>query len=297
MRVLVTFRSGSGHFHPIAPYARALQTAGHDVAFATAASFAPQVEASGFRCFPTGIDGAQVREEFPELRALAGIPLREFFRQRIFPSILPERMLPDLVAIATSWAPDLVLRDSGEFAGCVVAEYRGIPHASIGISQGAVFPNGIRQTYAPQMAVLRASVGLPPDPGGDMLFRYLHLIGAPPSMQAPGAERPPTAHFVQRVVFDLSGDERLPAWVAALPARPTIFATLGTVFNKDASVFAAILAALQDEPINLILAVGRDVDPAQFGPCPENVHIERYIPLSLLMPHCDLVLCHAASER
>ncbi len=90
-----------------------------------------------------------------------------------------------------------------------------------------------------------------------------------------------------------SGDESLPPWVADLPARPTVYATLGTIASLAPSgraTFPAILAALRDEPITLILTVGRGNDPAQFGPQPPNVHIERFIPQSALLPHCDLVV-------
>ena len=58
-------------------------------------------------------------------------------------------------------------------------------------------------------------------------------------------------------------------------------------------MFQAILDGLRDEPINLILTIGRDQDPDQFGRQPDNVHIERYIPQNLLFPHCDLVITHA----
>ena len=79
-----------------------------------------------------------------------------------------------------------------------------------------------------------------------------------------------------------------------LPDRPTVYATLGTVFNsRTPGLFQAILDGLRDEPVNLIVTVGRDRDPDEFGPQPENVHIERYIPQSLLLPHCDLVITHA----
>jgi UDP:flavonoid glycosyltransferase YjiC (YdhE family) len=56
MRVLFTLFPGTGHVHPLVPFARALQTAGHDVAFASAAGIAPLVEASQLRFFPAGID-------------------------------------------------------------------------------------------------------------------------------------------------------------------------------------------------------------------------------------------------
>jgi MGT family glycosyltransferase len=44
--------------------------------------------------------------------------------------------------------------------------------------------------------------------------------------------------------------------------------------------------------INLIVAVGRDQDSAEFGPQPANVHIERYIPHALPLPFCDAIISH-----
>jgi MGT family glycosyltransferase len=61
-------------------------------------------------------------------------------------------------------------------------------------------------------------------------------------------------------------------------------------------LFEAILDGLREQPVNLILTVGRDRNPDQFGPQPDNVRIERYIPQSLLLPHCDLVITHAGSS-
>jgi MGT family glycosyltransferase len=58
---------------------------------------------------------------------------------------------------------------------------------------------------------------------------------------------------------------------------------------------AEIVTALREEPVNLILTIGRDRDPAEFGQQPANVHIERYIPQSLVLDACDLVVSHAGS--
>ena len=49
MRVLFTPHGALGHFHPLVPIARAAARAGHDVVFATPASFAPMFESSGIR--------------------------------------------------------------------------------------------------------------------------------------------------------------------------------------------------------------------------------------------------------
>ena len=41
--------------------------------------------------------------------------------------------------------------------------------------------------------------------------------------------------------------------------------------------------------------MGSDGDPSLLGPQPENVHVERYIPQSELLPRCDLVISHGGS--
>ena len=68
------------------------------------------------------------------------------------------------------------------------------------------------------------------------------------------------------------------------------------MFNSRANVFEAILAGLRDEPINLVLTVGRDRDPAELGAQPPNVRVERYVPQTLLFPRCDLVITHGGSS-
>jgi MGT family glycosyltransferase len=67
---------------------------------------------------------------------------------------------------------------------------------------------------------------------------------------------------------------------------------LGTVFHRTPGVFEAIVEGVRDQEINLILAVGRDQDPAAFDVQSPNVWIERYIPHALLLPHCDAVITH-----
>jgi len=43
------------------------------------------------------------------------------------------------------------------------------------------------------------------------------------------------------------------------------------------------------------VALGRNNDPADYGPLPSNVRIERYIPQTLVFSRCDLLVCHAGS--
>ena len=301
MRFLFTTLAGSGHFHPLVPAARALQAGGQAVCFATASSFHPNVEGSGFDAFAAGFDlerdGSDERYDALqlELKALPVTgPSRTLFRiRKLFAGLYAERMVPDLLAIAEDWRPDLIVREVGEFGGCVAAEALGIPHASVR-SNTMLSTYSRRHLVGEEMARLRAVYGLPPDPDSAMLFRYLHLAFEPPRFNDPALPLAPTSHLLRPVPFSQSGGEGAPAWLADLPDRPTVSATLGTVFNsRFPELFDAILRGLRDEPVNLILTIGRDQDPARFGPQPDNVHIERYIPQSLLFPHSDLVITHA----
>lgn len=293
MRILFTTLPLSGHFHPLAPIARAAADAGHEVAFACSMSFMPAVEAAAFRAFPVGYDAqGQPRELlFPALREMMDAERGNWMGPYIYIGIYGATMVPDLLALSRHWPPDVIVRDTAEFAGCVAAETLGLPHASVRTSaMSAAYAR--RRRYREALAPLRARSGLPPDPDDAMPFRYLHLACEPPRFTRADEPSAPTAHLLRPVNFE-SGDEELPSWVADLPERPTVYATLGTIFSAHPTgraTFPVLLDALRDEPVNLILTVGRDNDPAQFGPQPPNVHIERFIPQSLLLPHCDLVV-------
>lgn len=292
MRVLFTCFSATGHFHPLVPLAQGLAGAGHEVAFMATAGFAPQVGASGFRCFETSFSN----EDLVQTLGGPGLPSsvrRERFMQRMFPEVAPQHLLPDLLSLYARWAPDLVISENHEFAGRVAAEHWGIPHASVKV--GNVYPYGERHTLVPAMDRLRAMATLPPDPDAAMLFRHLYIVNEPPSLQLAAELLPPTAVRLRRTTFDQSGAETRPDWLADLAAQLTVYATMGTVVNKRPDLLESILAALRAEPINLMLTVGRDRDPAAFGDQPPNVHIERYIPQSLVFDVCDLVVSHCGA--
>jgi UDP:flavonoid glycosyltransferase YjiC (YdhE family) len=294
MRILFTTRPASGHFHPLVPLARAAVRVGHEVAFAAPASFCPVVERVGFGAFPAGFERSSVPldELFPRMRTLAGVEFTRYVNGYIRIRSEAARMVPDLLALAESWRPDLIVRESAEYGGCVAAEVLEIPHASV---RTAVTPSSYagRHLLAEDLAVLRADHGLPPDPETAMPFRYLHLAFEPPDLWPADDPPAPTSHLLRPEPFDRMSGESLPVWAAELGATPTVCATLGTFMNRSSEVFRAILEGLRGERLNLVMTVGRDQDPAQFGPQPEYVHVERYVPLSLLLRHCHVVVCQA----
>jgi UDP:flavonoid glycosyltransferase YjiC (YdhE family) len=298
MRVLFTLLPATGSLHPLVPLAEALARAGHEVAFCSSRSFRPEAEATGFPCFPAGLDWLvsdpgyiQIlcREAGVEFPALTGKARFAWVTDQLFIGAAARRMLPDLADVARRWAPDLIVRESLEFGGCAAAEQLGLPHASVAAAADSALD--LRAQLAEPLGRLRAAIDLPEDPDVEMPYRYLHLCFAPPRWDGPEARFPDTAHFLRHTNVPRPG-EALPTWVGQLPDRPTVLVSLGTVFHRTPGVHEAILEGLRAEPINLLVAVGRDQDPSRFGEQPPNVRIERYVPQTRLLPRCDLFVTH-----
>lgn len=305
MRVLFTTHPNASHWHQLVPLAQALGTAGHEVAFVSAPGFCPVIEAKGFRAFRAGADETDedVQHITQQIADSKELPPQVPNVRYWFAGIRAERTLPDLLDIIRDWRPHAIVREHTEFAGCVAAERAGIPHATFQLAAPANF--FLRAVDEPLNQLL-ASVGMPPGKPDDILYRYLLLYPRPLSLWNPDVPVPPTLHTFRYTGFNQSGDEMLPDWVggtgnmeertdAQVNRRPTVYATLGTVNNYRTDILSAILDGLREEPINLILTVGRNRDLSEFGEQPAHVHVERYIPQSLLLPHCDVVITHGGS--
>ena len=288
MRALFTTQPATGTFRPLVPFARALVDAGHEVAFACSPSFRPQIEAAGFEAFPAGIEWvvAEMARAFPD--APPPGPARMAWIPTLWHLITARAIVPDLLAIADRWEPDVFVRGPSESGACLAAEILRRPHAVA----GAIWFRSLESVIAPYNEARRA-VGLSPDPKMVSFYQYLTLPTMPPSWIAPDESLPPTAHFINPQPSDESIETTEAPWPELLQDRPLIHATLGTTeVNRTPGLYEAIISGLRDEPVSLIVGIGRQRDPADFGPQPPNVRIERYVDHGALLPRCDVVLTH-----
>jgi MGT family glycosyltransferase len=126
------------------------------------------------------------------------------------------------------------------------------------------------------------------------MFRGIYVDIAPPSFQT---EALPAGTHVERlrpIPVEPASTERAPEWLDQLPDRPTVYVTLGTVFN-DLLVFRVLLEALAELECNVIATVGPRSDAAELAPIPENAHVERYISQSLVLPRSSVAVTHGGS--
>lgn len=291
LRVMFTCLPGWGHFLPMLSMARAVAQAGHVVAFATAEEFCPRIEQAGFAAYPAGLSLpeqlAEAARRYPEQHALPHGKERFCqFVPRMLAGVAAPPRAADLMGVFRDWRPDLLVHDETDFGGPVAAAVSGIPYAdhSVGFLRPRQMAQLAGETIAPLWA--RWDVDLGPHGG---LYRYLYLDVCPPSLQSPEIEQVDVAHPMRNTDIEAS-DEALPRWIGDLPPTPTVYVSLGTIFDQGEDVFAAVLEGLRDENLNIIVTVGNQNDPAALGRQPDNVHIERFIPQSLLLPHCDVVI-------
>ncbi|MEO5680214.1 MAG: glycosyltransferase [Acidimicrobiales bacterium] len=290
MRFLFTCVPGFGHFHPMVPLARALEAAEHEVAFATAERFCRRVvEPAGFTAFAAGMSPPDAYEQTQEL---AGATEDDAwtFGAMMFARVAGPAKVGDLVQVLGSWPADAVIHDMTDFAGPVAAAVGGLPWA--GHTFGSLPPQQLWDAAATLIEPTWQAWGVEPDRGGGM-FRSLYLDICPASLQAPLAGRA-VGRPLRPVAIDEPG-ARLPAWADELGPGPTIYVTLGTVVNHSPGVFETVLEGLAALPGHIVVTLGPDRDPAELGPRPANVHVEAYLPHSVLLPRCDLVVCHGGS--
>lgn len=295
MRVLCACVPGYGHFHPMAPIARALQAGGHEVAFATAERFCLRVVRAGFRAFPAGLGPGQVVERTLARPGVAGAGPDDAarFGAQMFAAVAGPAKVPALVAVIDGWQPDLLIHDVTDFAGPVAAAHAGIP--CVAHSLGPMFPLELYRLGAELVAPVWEETGVAPGPFGGM-FGAAYLDICPPRLQSADIHEVGTeVHRLRPVPFDAVGDEALPAWAGGLDGRPTVYVTLGTIDNDAPGVLEAAVEGLRDEPVNVIVTVGPNRDPEELGVQPPNVRVERYVPQSLLLPLCDVVVTHGGS--
>ncbi|MDQ6909305.1 MAG: glycosyltransferase [Actinomycetota bacterium] len=296
MRVLFTTPAGLGHIHPMVPLARAMVARGHDVLWAAPADGVGHVERTGIRTVAAGPPGltrpAEVRRRYPELDALPPVEVPDVMFGKMFGAIAAPSMLSELVPVALEWRPDLVVADAAEFAGHIVAAELGVPSVTKGF--GALLPERRVAAASEEVAALWHSRGLEPRPYGAS-YDHLYLDIYPPELQPQAAAHVPRRQLLRPVADDGQLDSSSPLPLPDAPSgAPLVYVTMGTVFNNPEPL-QVVLAALGELDVRALVTVGPQADPAMIGRPPAHVRVERYVPQTLVLPHCDVVVSHAGS--
>ena len=291
--MLFTFAGGTGHFLPLVPFARAAENAGHIVAFGAQPGMVETVAEAGFTASDTGGRTLLVTTERTPLLEFDLAREERAVRDGYAGTTARERAA-NVRQLCETWHPEVLVCDEMDFGALIAAEALGIPYATvITVASGALVR---AEVVREPLNALRNEHGLSPDPELTMLRRHLIIYPFPPSFRDPAYPLPPNAHAIRTVAADGAGNDADISWLAGLGVRPLVYFTLGTIFNLESGdLFERVLEGLRHLPMEVVVTVGREPDPKILGPQPPNVHVRSYIPQSLLLPHCNLVVSHAGS--
>ncbi|MGF1428232.1 glycosyltransferase [Kitasatospora sp. LaBMicrA B282] len=283
MRVLVTVTGSTSHVNAVLPLVSALAAARHRVLIA-----APPRLLGPLTDLP--VDLAPVLPDPLDHRPPADRPDLEQVLARFAGPHLNEGYQA-LLPPARAFAPDLVLRDGGEFTGHLVAEALGVPQLAA--------PSGVANHLAPATLLpalnrRRADLGLPAEPDPAALHRYGRLDCMPAEYSFTGWAGPTTVLRYQQPATVRPG-AALPAWLAELPTeQPLVLATIGTVLPIgvfDATgLLETIVAGLAELDCHSVVATGGvPVDPALAS---ERVHLVDAVDQSLVLRCAQLLVTH-----
>jgi UDP:flavonoid glycosyltransferase YjiC (YdhE family) len=283
VRFLFSCIPGEGHFRPLLPLARALRARGHDVAFAVAEEWSPRVADEGFAALAAGIDNAAALAFRPGRAELMAAPPSER-RSLLFPRIFglghAPAKLPDLLARAREWEPEVVVHDSADLAAPIAAAVAGLP--VVNHSFGTMVPLRVSRLAADVVAPLWREQGLEPDLHAGA-FRGLYVDLSPPGL----ARADPPAPSVQLRPVELQSPPPQPPTGVE---TPFVYATMGTIWNEP-ELFRILLDALAG--LSAVVTVGRGAPLPD--DVPSGVRVERFVPQEQVLPYARAVISHGGS--
>lgn len=271
---------------PLLALARAFEDRGDDTLIVVAEHAAASIASAGYHVRagnePNEADAAQLWSRFAELPRAEATPLIE---RDWFAGLCLEAMLPSVEKAVRDWRPDLVVREVCEYAGAVVADRTGIPHAQHGISTAAAEMSGLRAFSG---AVLDAHL-----PGlAKRVTASPYLTTFPASLDP--SDFPRTFRYRDR-----EGATPVPLadWWGGSSA-PLIYLTLGTVVTgtpDGANVLRMALDALSELDARILVATGPQLNSAALGEVGPSVHVETWVSHADVFAEADLVVCHGGS--
>ncbi|HEX2730225.1 MAG TPA: glycosyltransferase [Polyangiaceae bacterium] len=294
MRVLFSSTRGAGHLQPLLPYAKTLAAMGHEVLVAGPEEIAPALTDAGLDHAPFGHPGD--RGLAPLWGRLREVPLAEqpaLFVKEIFAGAIARAAFPALLETVQRWRPQLIVRDSMEFAALVAAALTQTPHVRVSVHQ-APMEALIDSLVVEPVDALRQAQGLPPDAGAALRAEPV-FTSFPESFEGPPNGSAPVYRVAPPPVPPSTGSAGL-GWDKDEQGRPLVYITFGTIVIAERQpLYSVAIQAAGGLPVRALLTTGKDFDSSSLGQVPENVQVAAWVPQAQVLPHAALVVCHAGS--
>jgi UDP:flavonoid glycosyltransferase YjiC (YdhE family) len=276
---------GSGHLMRLVSVAGALRRRGDDCVVLVPPSLMHASSRAGVRVVVGQEPAKEVVEEIWE-RVRTGPPERVvgLIDQELFAELATDAMLQPARSLCAEFVPDLVVRESCEYATAMAAHQSGVPQVQVGVSRARIDAGVLGDVSS---SLERRC------PGVTQAIRDAPYLTAFPEALDPSPWRD-----TRRYRDALASPSELPSWWSKLPDRPLVYVTFGTVLGtlrEARGVYRAVLDAIADLPIRALMTIGHAFAAESLGQVPDNTHVEQWVPQADVFAAAQVVVCHGGS--
>jgi MGT family glycosyltransferase len=312
----------AGHLNPTTAVARQLQLRGHQVTFYQRLTSKKRLEDAGFTVRPFAADRTpeEILAEQQRLAELSDVAALLYTVKLI--ANTTAACLREVPGMMRQDKIDLLLADQICREGSTIAEEVGIPYV--------VLCNALMLNYEPDVPPFCTTWRYQPNLWRRLrnraFDRLLHLIARPlrapinrhrrrlglpevrgyteskgPAAQIsqqpaefdfPRKQLPPNFHYVGPAIDDTTRDG-VDFPFDKLDGRPLIYASLGTLQNRLAPIFATIAKACESLPVQLVLSLGGGCKPDALPPLAGDPIVVEFAPQLALLKRAQLCITHA----
>lgn len=294
-----------GHVNPTLAVVQELVARGEDVTYYLTEEWRPTIEATGAKFHPYH------SEFFANMQS----PLQGNFSGAM--GAMPMQMvktardiLPQVLDNIRKEQPDCILYDSMCIWGKIAAQVLHVPaivwHASMMMRPNAF--NAMQANGAMQMPPEMPAMFARMREELTQLYAEYHLP-APDMMSAFSSAEPLTILFIPRA-FQPGGDTFDERFVFVGPSiatrptpsdfpieqldnsRPTLYISLGTVFNNWPDFFNMCFEAFGNTQWQVVLSLSNRVDHSKLNAIPQNFLVANYVPQLEILQHASVFITH-----
>jgi UDP:flavonoid glycosyltransferase YjiC (YdhE family) len=289
VKIMFASLGAYGHLYPMMPLALACADAGHEVVIATGKPFLGRLPLPTAPGYPPNLElDWAIQETSRRHPDLHGVQLS----MAMFADVMAEHSAPTLIAQCERMQPDLVIFEGMDTGAGVAASVVGIPAAAYAIALASFVYGSLHpETVGYQRDLWLRRNRTPPE--GDGLLAAALINPAPPTLRQTDGTQVPTIP-IRSVAYNESS-AGVPAWLTSARMRPRVYLTLGTVSFGAIEVLNRAITEIAPLNVDILVTVGPEGEPAALGEVPNNVHVERFVAQSAVLPLVDLIVHHGGT--
>jgi UDP:flavonoid glycosyltransferase YjiC (YdhE family) len=289
VKIMFASLGAYGHLYPMMPLALACAAADHETVIAVGPPFLGRLPLPTVEGYPPDLDlGWAIQEtkrRHPELTD-------SHFSFAMFADVTAENVAPTMIEQCERMRPDLVIFEGMNTGAGVAASVLGIPAATYAIAlTTTVYTSLHALTVSYQRDNWLRRNRTPPEENG--LLAAALINPAPPTVGRTNSIGVPTIPIRSLAYNESSAG--MPGWLSAARTRPRVYLTLGTVSFGAIEVLSRAISEIAPLDVDILVAVGPEGEPAALGELSDNVHVERFVAQSAVLPLVDLVVHHGGT--